>query len=232
MLILSIDTSIRGCSVAVHRDGVLLSGGDLFTDKSSSAMLTTLMQDAVQNVGAQLSDLDAIAVAKGPGSYTGLRVGVSTAKGLCYALNKPFIAINTLEAMAWQVIPYFDEKTLFCPMIDARRMEVYASVFNASGETVSSTEAVIMNEGSFESVLNHHKVVFFGDGAAKCKNLLGANAHAIFLKAEIRPSARTVGDLAKKAFVSQIFEDVASFEPYYLKDFMTPPSRKSASIVS
>lgn len=218
--------------MAVHKDGILLSACDLLTDKSSSAMLTTLMNNAVQNVGAQFSDLDAVAVAKGPGSYTGLRVGVSTVKGLCYALEKPFIAINTLEAMALQVIPYFSADTLFCPMIDARRMEVYASVFNSGGEVIMPTEAVIMNEGSFESILKENKVVFFGDGAAKCKDLLGVHANAIFLEAEIRPSARTVGTLAMKAYTNANFEDIASFEPYYLKDFMSPPSRKAAPIAS
>ena len=230
MLILSIDTSTRGCSVAVHNNGSLLAGYDLFTDKSSSAMLTTLMQNAVENSGFQLSDLDAVAVAKGPGSYTGLRVSVSTAKGLCYALDKPFIAVNTLQAMTLQVIPFFSKDTLFCPMIDARRMEVYASVFDADGNVVKPTEAVIMNEESFKDILETNRVVFFGDGAAKCKTLLSASANAIFLDAEIRPSAKTVGDLAVKSYSDSAFEDIASFEPYYLKDFMTPPSRKAAAV--
>lgn len=231
MLILSIDTSTRGCSVAVHESGILLAAYDLFTDKSSSSMLTTLIQDTVENVGFQLSDLDVIAVAKGPGSYTGLRVGVSTAKGLCYALDKPLIAINTLEAMAMQVIPFFPDEVLFCPMIDARRMEVYASIFNSDGEIVMPTEAVILDEASFDHTLKTNQVVFFGDGAAKCKNLLVAKNHVLFLKSEIRPSARTVGLLAVKAYSQHHFEDIATFEPYYLKDFMTPPSRKTAPVV-
>lgn len=230
MLILSIDTSTRGCSVAVHQNGVLLSGYDLFTDKSSSAMLTTLIQNAVENSGFKLSDLDAVAVAKGPGSYTGLRVSVSTAKGLCYALDKPLIAVNTLEAMAKQVIPYFSRNFLFCPMIDARRMEVYASVFDTECRIIKPTEAVIMTEESFKDILESRKVVFFGDGAAKCKALLAASENAIFPDAEIRPSARTVGDLAVKSYAENQFEDIASFEPFYLKDFMTPPSRKAPAV--
>jgi len=231
MLLLSLDTSIRGCSVAVHADSVLLASYDLYTDRSSSAMLTTLMKSAVEHAGYKLSDLDAIAVAKGPGSYTGLRVGVSTAKGLCYALDKPLIAVNTLEAMSLQVIPFFPKGTLFCPMIDARRMEVYASVFNSEYEIVQKTEAIIMDEISFADLLKDHKVVFFGDGAAKCQALLSENTNAIFLGEEIRPSAKTVGKLAGKSFDAGDFVDLASFEPFYLKDFMTPPSRKAALIV-
>lgn len=226
MLLLSIDTSTRGCSVAVHGDAGLLANYELYTDRSSSAMLTTLMSSAVDHAGFTLQDLDAIAVAKGPGSYTGLRVGVSTAKGLCYALDKPFIAINTLEAMALQVSPYFSEDFLFCPMIDARRMEVYASVFDAGNHMVEPTSAIILDEYSFHTLLEKNKVVFFGDGAAKCRPLLEQNPNAIFISEAIRPSARTVGTLAARSFEKSEFEDVASFEPFYLKDFMTPPSRK------
>jgi tRNA threonylcarbamoyladenosine biosynthesis protein TsaB len=232
MLILSIDTSTRGCSVAVHNGDVLLASYDLFADKSSSAMLTSLMESAVMHAGVSFTELDAVAVAKGPGSYTGLRVGVSTAKGLCYALDKPLLAINTLEAMAWQVIPFQSSEVLFCPMIDARRMEVYASVFDAKGTTVNPTEAVIIDGNSFQNYLGNNRVVFFGDGAAKCAEVLSGNNNAIFLDAEIRPSAVTVGALASGAYRRNEFEDVAAFEPYYLKDFMSPPSRKSAVVVS
>ncbi|WP_221389632.1 tRNA (adenosine(37)-N6)-threonylcarbamoyltransferase complex dimerization subunit type 1 TsaB [Dyadobacter sp. NIV53] len=231
MLLLSIDTSTRGCSVAVHADSVLLSNYDLNTDKSSSSMLTTLIKNAVEQAGYGLNDLDAVAVAKGPGSYTGLRVGVSTAKGLCYALDKPLIAINTLEAMSLQVIPFFSKDTLFCSMIDARRMEVYASVFDFENNSILETKAIIMDEHSFEDLLHNNKIVFFGDGAEKCKKLLSANENAIFLNEEIRPSAKTVGQLALKFFTESHFENLVTFEPYYLKDFMTPPSRKAALAV-
>ena len=231
MLLLSIDTSTRGCSVALHGDAGLLANYELYTDRSSSAMLTTLMSSTVEHAGYTLQDLDAVAVAKGPGSYTGLRVGVSTAKGLCYALDKPFIAINTLEAMALQVSPFFPKDFLFCPMIDARRMEVYASVFDAENNIVESTRAIILDENSFQNLLENHKVVFFGDGAAKCKPLFEQNPNAFFISEEIRPSAKTVGKLAVKSFEKGEFEDVASFEPFYLKDFMTPPSRKVSPAV-
>lgn len=193
-------------------------------------MLTTLMRDSVTHAGSELSDIDAIVVAKGPGSYTGLRVGVSTAKGLCYALDKPLIAINTLQAMALQLAPFFPGH-LFCPMIDARRMEVYAAVLDENNAFVQETQAVIMNENSFENLLADQKVVFFGDGAAKCKPILEKHSNAVFPAIDIRPSARTVGQLGVVAFQNGLFEDVAAFEPYYLKDFMSPAPRKASTLV-
>lgn len=216
--------------MAVHNDAGLLAAYDLFTDKSSSAMLTTLMRDSVTHVGFELSDIDAIVVAKGPGSYTGLRVGVSTAKGLCYALDKPLIAINTLQAMALQLAPLFPGY-LFCPMIDARRMEVYAAVLNENNAFIQETQAVIMNETSFQDLLATHKVIFFGDGAAKCKPILEKHSNAVFPAIDVKPSARTVGQLGTIAFQNGQFEDVASFEPYYLKDFMSPAPRKASTLV-
>jgi tRNA threonylcarbamoyladenosine biosynthesis protein TsaB len=231
MLLLSLDTSTRGCSVALHADGLLLGGYDIYTDRSSSAMLTTLIQNVVADSGYSLQDLDVIAVAKGPGSYTGLRVGVSTAKGLCYAIEKPLIAINTLEAMSLQVRPFYSEDTLFCPMIDARRMEVYAAVFDKQGSIIEPTQAIILNENSFSHLLESHSVIFFGDGAAKCQMLFRNNNNAIFPALEIRPSSQTVGQLAYVAFKEGSFENIASFEPYYLKDFMSPPPRKTSLLV-
>jgi tRNA threonylcarbamoyladenosine biosynthesis protein TsaB len=212
--------------VALHGDTGLLASYDLYTDKSSSAMLTTLIKNVVQDAGYGLSELDAIAIAKGPGSYTGLRVGVSTAKGLCYALEKPLVAINTLEAMSLQLSPFFTGH-LLCPMIDARRMEVYAAVFNDQNQFVQPTRAVIMDAESFQDLLAENKVVFFGDGAAKCKPLLFDHSNAVFPEIEIRPCAKTIGSLAVNAFENAQFEDVAAFEPYYLKDFMAPAPKKA-----
>ncbi len=226
MYILSIDSSTRGCSVAIHGDGELLAAYELFTDRSSSAMLTTLIESALRDSGLTWNNLDALAVAKGPGSYTGLRVGVSTAKGICYAIDKPLIAVNTLEAMFMQVRGFFSGQTLFCPMIDARRMEVYTAIFDKQGRIVGPTNAMILQEDSFDKLLQLHQVVFFGDGAAKGRSLYAAKQNAVFIDDEIRPSARTVGLLAGKAFEHAIFENLPTFEPYYLKDFMTPPTRK------
>lgn len=216
--------------MAVHSDAGLLAAYDLFTDKSSSAMLTSLMRDSISHAGFELSDIDAVVVAKGPGSYTGLRVGVSTAKGLCYALDKPLIAVNTLQAMALQLAPFYPGH-LFCPMIDARRMEVYAAVLDENNAFVQETQAVILTENSFENLLKTNKVIFFGDGAAKCKPLFGQHANAVFPEADIKPSAKTVGQLGAMAFQNAQFEDVATFEPYYLKDFMSPAPRKAGTLV-
>lgn len=216
--------------MAVHSDAGLLAAYELFTDKSSSAMLTSLMRDSISHAGFELSDIDAVVVAKGPGSYTGLRVGVSTAKGLCYALDKPLIAVNTLQAMALQLAPFYPGH-LFCPMIDARRMEVYAAVLDENNAFVQETQAVILTENSFENLLATNKVIFFGDGAAKCKPLFGHHANAVFPEADIKPSAKTVGQLGAMAFQNAQFEDVATFEPYYLKDFMSPAPRKASTLV-
>ncbi|WP_031529673.1 tRNA (adenosine(37)-N6)-threonylcarbamoyltransferase complex dimerization subunit type 1 TsaB [Dyadobacter crusticola] len=229
MLILAIDTSTRGCSVSLTNETGVVSVYELFTDKSSSAMLTTLIAGCVENAGYTLSDLDAVAVAMGPGSYTGLRVGVSTAKGLCYALDKPLLAINTLEAMALQLAPFYPGH-LLCPMIDARRMEVYAAVFNDQNEPVLPTQATILAENSFEDLLQINKMVFFGDGAAKFKSLVADQPNALFPSADIYPSSKTIALLAVKAFDAGKFEDVAAFEPYYLKDFMSPAPRKSKTL--
>lgn len=220
MLIISIDTSTRGCSVALHENGTALVCYDLHTPQSSSALLTTLIQNAVDHSGVSLSQLDAVAVAKGPGSYTGLRVGVSTAKGLCYALDRPLIAVNTLEAMAAQVVSFYPSDTLFCPMLDARRMEVYCALYDARLDQYSPTAAVIVEENSFADVLTDKRIVFFGDGAGKCESLLGEHTNALFCKEFIQPSAKTIGARASLRYVENHFENVVTFEPYYLKDFM------------
>lgn len=237
MLLLSLDTSTTVCSVALHNDGSLLGCYELFTERTSSSMLTTLMGNVVQQAGFQLSDLDAVAVAKGPGSYTGLRIGVSTAKGLCFALDKPLLSVNTLQAMAEQVrllAPLAargstptPRSPLFCPMIDARRMEVYCTFYDQTGAEVKPTAAEIIDENSFEKWLAEHQIVFFGDGAAKCRAILGHHPNALFLDELIRPSARTIGQLATDRFKAGQFEDVATFEPFYLKEFMTTKPRKA-----
>lgn len=219
-MILSIDTSTRGTSVALHRSGILVSSFQVMQDKSSSELTTTLIENAVDYAGCQLQDVDAIAVAKGPGSYTGLRVAVSTAKGLAYALDKPLIGVHTLKAMARQVAPFFLPDTLFCPMIDARRMEVFCAVYDSVGTEVMPTKAEIVTEASFAGLLESRQVFFFGDGADKCRALLGLQGNAFFLSQLIVPDARTVGAIASELFALGHFEDLESFEPYYLKDFV------------
>lgn len=226
-LILSIDTSTRGCSVALHQDQTLVSCYELFTDKSSSGMLTTLMQQVVEHVGFKLSDIDALAVSKGPGSYTGLRIAVSTAKGLCYALDKPLIAINTLHGMALQFKDIFDATTLLCPMIDARRMEVFCAIYDNDLNVIAPTQAKIIDENAFSEILESQKIVFFGDGAMKCHAVLKHQPNAIVLPKIILPSAKNIGFLAQQSFKNQDFEDLITFEPYYLKDFVGTVPRKN-----
>ncbi|GAB3268038.1 tRNA (adenosine(37)-N6)-threonylcarbamoyltransferase complex dimerization subunit type 1 TsaB [Larkinella harenae] len=225
-LILSIDTSTTVCSVALHRDGVVAASYELFTEKSSSGMLTTLVQHTVLHSGHQLADLDAIAVAKGPGSYTGLRIGVSTAKGLCFALEKPLLAIDTLAAMVHQVNGFYPQSYALCPMLDARRMEVYCAVFDTEGREMMATSAQIIDEHSFTDLLAQQPVVFFGNGAAKCQKVLDHHVNAVFPQQSIHPSAKTVGQLAAIAYDQGQFEDVANFEPYYLKDFVGTKPKK------
>lgn len=225
-LLLSIDTSTRGCSVALHQNGQLLVSYDLLAEKSSSGMLTTLIQNAVEHSGFELADVDAFAVAKGPGSYTGLRIAVSTAKGLCFALDKPLIAVNTLEALALQVCGFYSDNYLFCPMLDARRMEVYCALFDRNLKKVEPTQAKIMDADSFKEILAKQPIVFFGDGAAKCEAVFETNSNAVFPKTFVYPSAKTVGQLATVLFENQGFEDVVTFEPYYLKDFITTTPKK------
>jgi tRNA threonylcarbamoyladenosine biosynthesis protein TsaB len=239
-VILSIDTSTTGCSVALHNGHKLLACYELFTERTSSSLLTTLINNVVQHVGHQLADLDAIAVAKGPGSYTGLRIAVATAKGLCFALDKPLLAINTLQAMTEQIrhysslerqpglAPYWNASPvslLFCPMIDARRMEVYCALYDAEGVELMPTTAKVIDDQSFASELERGAVLFFGDGAAKCRPMLSQHPNACFLEPPIHPSARTVGVLAYAAFLDGRFEDVATFEPFYLKEFMSTQKR-------
>jgi tRNA threonylcarbamoyladenosine biosynthesis protein TsaB len=229
-IILSIETSTKACSAAIHQDGKLLSISELHNEKSSSGMLTTLIEHVVKTAGFTLHDLDAIAVAKGPGSYTGLRIGASTAKGLCFTLEKPLIAINTLEAMAFSNHSSFPipHASLLVPMLDARRMEVYCAVYQVDTmDLVEPTQAKIIDETSFADLLQNHQIVFFGDGAEKCKAILGVNENAFFLNETLNPSAKSVGALATKAFENKQFENVADFEPYYLKEFMaTTPKAK------
>ncbi|WP_337042436.1 tRNA (adenosine(37)-N6)-threonylcarbamoyltransferase complex dimerization subunit type 1 TsaB [Emticicia sp. 17c] len=229
--ILSIETSTKGCSTAIHQDDKLVALNELFHEKSSSGMLTTLVQQVIKAAGLAFNDIDAIAVAKGPGSYTGLRIGVSTAKGLCFTLEKPLIAINTLEALAWQVNSYqsvISEASLLCPMLDARRMEVYCAMYQTGVlQQVVPTQAKIIDEAAFANELKEQKIIFFGDGADKCRTVLGNQPNAFFLKEPVYPSAKAIGALAYGSLQAENFENVAEFEPYYLKEFMTTTPKQT-----
>lgn len=223
-LILNIETATTMCSVSLGKDGQLLALKELNDDYTHAENLTLFIDDVVQQAGIQLKDIDAVAVSKGPGSYTGLRIGVSTAKGLCYSLEKPLLAINTLEHLSRSVS--VEEGTLICPMIDARRMEVYCAVYDYSGKEILPTAAEIIDENSFSSLLNGHKIFFIGDGAAKCKDAFSSQVNAVFIDG-IFPSAKQMISLSEKAYLAAKFEDVAYFEPFYLKDFVAGKKKEA-----
>jgi len=219
--ILNIETSTRACSVALSIDGSVTSIEESFEKNSHAENITVFAENVVKKAGLSFTNLDAVAVSKGPGSYTGLRIGVSTAKGFCYSLNIPLVAINTLKALAWGMISKTEnvENFLFCPMIDARRMEVYTAVFDAELNEIHETEAKVIDEKSFEDLLANRQLMFAGDGAEKCKNSLGSNHNAYFID-ELLPSSRFLAKLAEHNFDKNNFENVAYFEPFYLKDFI------------
>ncbi len=245
-LILALETATPVCSVALARDGEILSLLESTAPNAHSSVLTVLIEELFREALLDFSDLAAISVSMGPGSYTGLRIGVAAAKGLCYALDKPLIAVPTLEAMAMGMnyelgmknedLNNFQHQsskaetqkpkpeTLLCPMIDARRMEVYCAVFDENLSEIRSTEAEIITEYFFGSLLAEHPVLFAGTGAEKCKELLSNNPNARFLEG-FQASARFMIGGSEKRFAEDRFENLAYFEPYYLKDFIAGKPR-------
>jgi tRNA threonylcarbamoyladenosine biosynthesis protein TsaB len=221
--ILQIETATASCSVALSSGGEVLAFKEVNSRNVHAEVITRFVEDVLAVAGIAYHQLDAVAVGCGPGSYTGLRIGISTAKGLCFALDKPLIAVDTLEAMVFGVINYagevVDKSLLLCPMIDARRMEVYTAVYDASGNNIQPTSAAIIGEDSFKALLADNKILFFGDGAEKCQTFLGANPNAQFLPG-FTNSALHLTKRALEKFNKKEFEDVAYFEPYYLKDFI------------
>ncbi|MCF6169972.1 MAG: tRNA (adenosine(37)-N6)-threonylcarbamoyltransferase complex dimerization subunit type 1 TsaB [Bacteroidales bacterium] len=219
--ILNIETSTTVCSVALAVDGKVVAIKESHTKNSHAVQITLFCEAVLKEYGIGFPDLDAVAVSKGPGSYTGLRIGVSTAKGFCYAIDKPLIAIGTLKAMAAGMIENESkpEDFLYCPMIDARRMEVYSAFFDSELNELKKTEAVVVDENSFSDLLSSHKIIFAGDGAAKCREILSHQQHAIF-KGGFHPSTAFMAQLSEQKFNQQDFENVAYFEPFYLKDFV------------
>lgn len=218
-MILSIETSTKICSVALHNQGELLAESTLYVDKSHSEKLAVLIKDLLSYAEIKPEDLSAVAIASGPGSYTGLRIGTSTAKGLCYALEIPLIAISTLKAMAHGVSQILTEKDiLLCPMLDARRMEVYSLLADNELKIIQTTKAIIIDANSFEEELKHQSILFFGNGARKCKPILDHKQNAVFIDTD-SISAVYVGELAWEKYQRKEFEDLAYFEPAYLKEF-------------
>lgn len=226
-LILQLETSTISCSVALSLNGQILASKEIAERNAHATHLTLFIEEVLADGQKALADLDAIAVSMGPGSYTGLRIGVSTAKGLCFALDIPLIAINTLQAMAAGCARLqSDRSLLFCPMIDARRMEVYTAVYNYELKEIISVSAKIIDEGSFKDILQTQRLVFFGDGAMKCEEAISHNDNSIFLSDYLN-SAKDMTELAFQKFKQNQFEDVAYFEPYYLKDFLITQPKSS-----
>ncbi|WP_340065118.1 tRNA (adenosine(37)-N6)-threonylcarbamoyltransferase complex dimerization subunit type 1 TsaB [Ascidiimonas aurantiaca] len=222
-VILSIETSSKNCSVCVSENENILSLVEHYDDNYSHAEnLHVFIKEALQRASFSFQDLSAIAVSKGPGSYTGLRIGVSAAKGLCYALEKPLIAISTLEAMAHKIEI---EKGCIVPMLDARRMEVYAAVFDNTYREIREIKAEIINENSFSDQLAQGPVHFIGTGVSKCIGVI-KHPNAVFYKDHQLPSAKEMAKLANEQFKKGHCEDVAYFEPFYLKDFIGNKSAK------
>lgn len=224
-LILCIETATDVCSTALLHDGKILGTRESSIRNAHSAMLTVFIDELIKSSGSLITDLDAIAVSMGPGSYTGLRIGVATAKGLCYALGKPLIAVPTLQAMAAGIPPPASRiPHLTCPMIDARRMEVYCAVYDQEGNELREVRAEIIGEGSFGDLLENNFIVFGGDGAEKCRHLLGAHPNALFLD-DFQTSARFMNSQANNKYLQRDFVDLAYFEPFYLKDFVAGKPR-------
>ncbi len=222
-MILCLETATPICSVALNENGRNLALRECEGQNAHSEKITIFIQEVMDEVGVRYDQLDAVAVSMGPGSYTGLRIGVSTAKGVCYAANLPLMAIDTLEAMACGMKARLGSQCqasdLLIPMIDARRMEVYASVFDANMNRVNETAALVIDENSFSDLCGTHRLWLFGDGAPKLEKVF-AERPEILIQKDFNPSAAFMAPLVEKALQEKRFVDVAYFEPFYLKDFV------------
>jgi tRNA threonylcarbamoyladenosine biosynthesis protein TsaB len=225
--ILYIETATEVCSVAVSKQSKIIFQKEETEGPSHAVLLGRFVNEAIEYLRSENIKLDAIAVSCGPGSYTGLRIGVSEAKGLCFGLNIPLIAVSTLQLLAHGVIEreLTNSPAVLCPMIDARRMEVYDSLFDNKLNILKPVSADIIDENSFADTLTDNKVFFFGNGAEKCRNIL-QHPNAAFID-NIYPSATDMMKLAEAAYKDKTFVDVAYFEPFYLKEFVaTTPKNK------
>ncbi|MEZ4720606.1 MAG: tRNA (adenosine(37)-N6)-threonylcarbamoyltransferase complex dimerization subunit type 1 TsaB [Flavobacteriales bacterium] len=226
-VILNIESSTTNCSVALGKAGQCIDLLEINDGYSHAEKLAPFVNDMLQKHNHSVSDLDAIAVSMGPGSYTGLRIGVSLAKGLCYSANKPLISVSTLQLMCLH--PNVQKQltgkdSLLCPMLDARRMEVYSAVYDKDLNPVEEIRAKILDESSFEDLLEQGPILFFGTGSDKFKPVVNS-PNATFVE-NIWPSAREMCSIAQSKLKINAMEDVAYFEPYYLKDFMATTPKK------
>ncbi|MBU3010481.1 tRNA (adenosine(37)-N6)-threonylcarbamoyltransferase complex dimerization subunit type 1 TsaB [Polaribacter vadi] len=221
-IILNIETATKNCSVSIAKNGEILALKELNNGNYSHAeVLHPFIVDVLKEVNLTTKEIDAVAVSKGPGSYTGLRIGVSAAKGLCFAFDKPLISIDTLTGLSYAISI---DKGIIIPMIDARRMEVYAAVYNQDHQQIREIKAEVIDENSFSDYLEKHKVYFLGDGSQKCKTIIN-HKNAVFIDDKF-PSAKEMAKLSFIKYKKSDIEDVAYFEPFYLKDFVVIPEKK------
>ena len=221
-LILNLETATKNCSVSLAKNGETIALKEINDGKySHGEKLHEFIAEVLEEANSNYNELDAIAVSKGPGSYTGLRIGVSAAKGLCFSLDLPLISCDTLKCLALS-----SEATegFIVPLLDARRMEVYSAVFSEGNDAVRNIQAEIIDENSFQEYLDQGLVTFLGDGAAKCKDII-THSNATFEDGKF-PSSSKMAKLSFEKFVNKDFEDVAYFEPFYLKDFVVTTKKK------
>lgn len=230
-MILCLETATSVCSVALCDRNAVHSVRDSHAGRSHASQLTLFIEEILHEASIRPEELEAVAVSKGPGSYTGLRIGVSVAKGIAYGASLPLIGIDTTKSMYYGIIDHAKEKyntdktSLFCPMLDARRMEVYYSIFNSQGDIIKPVSAEIINEESFSSFPESVKIVFFGEGSTKFKEFPG-HKNSVFER-DFYISASYMHKPALEEFHAGHFEDVAYFEPFYLKNFITTIQRKN-----
>ena len=224
-LLLSLETSTQSCSAALHDEGVLVSSKVIEIPRSAASQLAVIIDEVFHTANRKPKELKGVIVAAGPGSYTGLRIGVATAKGLCYALNIPIVSVNTLKLMAYQfletdVVKKFiqNDNVILCPMLDARRMEVYCALLDQNLNYIEEVQAKVIEENSFKDMIESTPIFFFGDGADKCKDMIKhSNAH---FSSGLIPLASSLGEIGYKKWKEGVYEDLVSFEPFYLKDFL------------
>jgi tRNA threonylcarbamoyladenosine biosynthesis protein TsaB len=228
-LLLNIDTATEHASVCLSNNGIVLGMVESSEQKNHAAFVQPAIEALMSGSGHSLKDIDAVAATSGPGSYTGLRVGLASAKGICYALNKPLLLINTLEVMAQSILSYYTSihqtmgaSTLLCPLIDARRMEVFTALYDISLREMEAPHALIIDEHSFSSLLNTHSLLFSGSGSHKLANVL-SHPSATFLT--VQHNASHLAILALNAYQSQRFANLAYSEPLYVKEFFNPSKK-------
>ena len=223
--ILAIETSTEVCSVALFQDGMTLFEKEIHEPQAHTQYLAAITEEAVSFANSHAIPLDAVAVSSGPGSYTGLRIGVSTAKGVCYGFGIPLISIPTLKLLCVKPLLYdeLEENALLCPMIDARRMDVYSAVYDRALKLIREPQAETIDHDSYASMLDQNIVYFFGNGANKCKEVI-THPNARFID-QVEPLARNIMPLAEHAIARNDFADVAYFEPFYLKEFVATKAK-------